>query len=171
MKLGGEGMLRSYLISCLLGLGIFGCAEETIVTETEASPETAAAAETCLLEAETGSCNNPKNAEQAPEAATPPPKPSQATCNKLGIPSWEGVVSELTAFRCEKCHNANFAWKGVFLTNYQQFKANAVLSEARIALNNLTEKLDPIEQKIFLDFFKSGMPEKERDCVELKAEK
>ena len=156
--------MRSCLLTGLLSVSLLSCKEESI--HSEESPETPVALGDCLADDDAGTCGLQKNAEQKPIETPPAPKKPKPTCDQLGIPSWQGTISELTAFRCEKCHNANFAWKGVLLTNYQQFKANEVLSKGRIASNNLTEKLDPLEQGLFLEFFKNGMPEKESDCVE-----
>ncbi len=93
--------------------------------------------------------------------STPSPKLS---CAALGIPSWESTLQELSEFRCVRCHNETFAWKGVLLTSYANFSLHQKAIKQRTTANAFTEPLDPLEQQTILAFIANGLPEKESDC-------
>ncbi len=144
-------MTRTYLLSASL----WACqAERVIEDKTTNTPLAADAA--CLSEG----CPDPSKTADAQ------PKSSLKSCAEQNIPSWEAVVAELVDFRCVRCHNETFAWKGVLLTNYQTFQLNQKGVKFRTEANAFTEPLDPLERKVILEFIKNGLPEKETDCVQ-----
>lgn len=111
-----------------------------------------------------------QTAEQKPAATEPVKKEPvkkepEVTCDSLGIPSYELWIRELSALRCESCHNDRLAFQGIKFLSYEDWKAVAEAAKNRIATNALTKPLDPIEQGIFLDWFEKGMPNTEKDCA------
>lgn len=131
-------------------------------------------------------CNKEKSEATAEEETTPPPvnsaeqkpvaqetvskkepvkKEPEVTCDSLGIPSYDLWIRELSALRCESCHNDKLAFNGIKFLTYEDYQTYAVQAKNRVASNMLSKPLDPIEQGIFLAWFENGMPRTENDCV------
>jgi hypothetical protein len=108
----------------------------------------------------------PQPAAQENVKKEPVTKEPVVTCDSLGIPSYELWIRELSVLRCESCHNEKLAFNGITFLSYEDWKGAAEGAKNRIATNMLTKPLDPIEQKIFLDWFENGMPNTEKDCAD-----
>lgn len=102
------------------------------------------------------------SADQKTEAAAP------ATCRSLNIPTYDLLIKDLSALRCDSCHNETFAWKGIVLTQYDAWKTYLKPIRNRIFYNLLTQPLEPGEQEIFLAWIDNGLPRTDADCANLK---
>ena len=57
------------------------------------------------------------DANKAPQTAEP------VRCSDLNIPTYNSLIKDLSALRCDSCHNETFAWKGMLiLTQYDAWK-------------------------------------------------
>lgn len=123
-------------------------------------------------------CHKSKSAadQEAPESATgetadvePKAEASApASCRSLNIPSYDLLIKDLSALRCDNCHNETFAWKGIVLTQYDAWKTYVKPIRNRIFYNLLTQPLEPGEQEIFLAWIDKGLPRTDADCANQK---
>ncbi len=120
----------------------------------DTAEETAAAADTE---------SDPAPAAKDQVAENQPP----ATCSALNIPSYELWIKDLSALRCDECHNETFAWEGIILTNYDGYKTYTKAIRNRIFYNLLSKPLEPGEQEMFLTWIDNGLPRTESDCSNL----
>jgi hypothetical protein len=91
-----------------------------------------------------------------------------ATCRSLNIPTYELLIKDLSALRCDSCHNETFAWKGIVLTQYDAWQTYVKPIRNRIFYNLLTQPLEPGEQEIFLSWIDNGLPKTDADCTAKK---
>lgn len=103
----------------------------------------------------------PATADQTVENLPP------ATCKSLNIPSYDLWIKDLSALRCDSCHNETFAWQGIILTNYDGYKTYTKAIRNRVFYNLLSQPLEPGEQEIFLTWIDNGLPRTESDCANL----
>lgn len=101
-------------------------------------------------------------AEQKTETSVP------ATCRSLNIPTYDLLIKDLSALRCDNCHNETFAWRGIVLTQYDSWKTYVKPIRNRIFYNFLTQPLEPGEQDLFLAWIDNGLPRTDTDCANLK---
>jgi hypothetical protein len=87
------------------------------------------------------------------------------TCRSLNIPTYELLIKDLSALRCDSCHNETFAWKGIVLTQYDAWRTYVKPIRNRIFYNFLTQPLEPGEQEIFLIWIDNGLPKTDADCA------
>ncbi|HET9238664.1 MAG TPA: hypothetical protein VFO10_15490 [Oligoflexus sp.] len=99
---------------------------------------------------------------KTPEPAAP------VTCRSLNIPTYELLIKDLSALRCDSCHNETFAWKGIVLTQYDAWQTYVKPIRNRIFYNLLTQPLEPGEQEIFLSWIDNGLPKTDADCTAKK---
>jgi hypothetical protein len=102
------------------------------------------------------------NADQATESAEP------VSCRSLNIPTYDLVMKDLSALRCDNCHNETFAWQGIVLTQYDAWKTYVKPIRNRIFYNLLSQPLEPGEQELFLTWIDKGLPRTDADCGNLK---
>lgn len=96
-------------------------------------------------------------------------EPAEAvTCRSLNIPTYELLIKDLSALRCDSCHNETFAWKGIVLTQYDAWQTYVKPIRNRIFYNLLTQPLEPGEQEIFLSWIDNGLPKTDADCTAKK---
>ncbi len=95
-------------------------------------------------------------------------KTAPATCRSLNIPTYDLLIKDLSALRCDNCHNETFAWKGIVLTQYDAWKTYVKPIRNRIFYNLLTQPLEAGEQEIFLAWIDNGLPRTDADCAGLK---
>jgi hypothetical protein len=101
----------------------------------------------------------------ASDAAEKPVEPAApVTCRSLNIPSYDFLIKDLSALRCDSCHNETFAWKGIVLTQYDSWISYVKPIRNRIFYNLLTQPLEPGEQEIFLSWIDNGLPKTDTDC-------
>ncbi len=125
-------------------------------------------------------CQKPKTAEPSEEEAAiqdvngeavdadQKVRTTPATCRSLNIPSYDLLMKDLSALRCDSCHNETFAWKGIVLTQYDSWKTYVKPIRNRIFYNLLTQPLESGEQEIFLAWIDNGLPRMDADCAGLK---
>jgi hypothetical protein len=148
------GAMRKGLIMSLIGalsLTLLAC--EKGKSKASDDEGEAAAVET---EADTSS------ADQKPEDQGP------VTCSSLNIPTYDLLIKDLSALRCDNCHNETFAWQGIVLTQYEPWKTYVKPIRNRIFYNLLSQPLEEGEQAIFLSWIDNGLPKTEADCANLK---
>jgi hypothetical protein len=110
----------------------------------------------------------PSEAEEAAiaDAAPKPTEPAApVTCRSLNIPTYDLLIKDLSALRCDSCHNETFAWKGIVLTEYDAWQTYVKPIRNRIFYNFLTNPLEPGEQEIFLTWIDNGLPMTDADCT------
>lgn len=101
--------------------------------------------------------------ETSPEKAEE--QTNQSACELADIPTWNGQMASLTERRCERCHNASFAWEGVQLHTYEKFKENAQLSLERLAKGDLSFEIAFYEVELFEKWINAGLPKSGADCA------
>jgi hypothetical protein len=77
-------------------------------------------------------------------------------------------MKDLSALRCDNCHNETFAWQGIVLTQYDAWKTYVKPIRNRIFYNLLSQPLEPGEQELFLTWIDKGLPRTDADCGNLK---
>lgn len=103
------------------------------------------------------------------DAAVKPAEPAApVTCRALNIPTYDLLIKDLSALRCDSCHNETFAWKGIVLTQYDAWQTYVKPIRNRIFYNLLTNPLEPGEQEIFLSWIDNGLPRTDADCTAKK---
>jgi hypothetical protein len=105
--------------------------------------------------------SNPTPAAKDQVADNQPPP----TCTALNIPSYDLWIKDLSALRCDECHNETFAWDGIILTQYEGYTMYTKAIRNRIFYNLLTKPLEPGEQEMFLTWIDNGLPRTENDCT------
>lgn len=108
------------------------------------------------------------NAVVADAAVKPAESAEPVTCSSLNIPSYDLLIKDLSALRCDNCHNETFAWKGIVLTQYDAWQTYVKPIRNRIFYNLLTQPLEPGEQEIFLSWIDNGLPKTDADCAAKK---
>jgi hypothetical protein len=104
----------------------------------------------------------------ADAAATPAEPAAPVTCRSLNIPTYDLLIKDLSALRCDSCHNETFAWKGIVLTQYDAWQTYVKPIRNRIFYNLLTQPLEPGEQELFLSWIDNGLPKTDADCTAKK---
>lgn len=146
--------MRMGLILTLVGtLFITQAACQKAKSSEETTEEEAAAVET----SEDQASADQKADEQGP-----------VSCQSLNIPTYDLLIKDLSALRCDSCHNETFAWMGIVLTQYDAWQTYVKPIRNRIFYNLLTQPLEPGEQELFLTWIDNGLPRTDADCMNVK---